>query len=99
MRVNGAGRAELARQRLPLTTGVQHVDDGGEYLPRRHGLPSRTRLALIASIRSPLPHGDQRPDLVPKCVHDLICAMNVIVAQASAKCTKQSTTETIESTI
>jgi hypothetical protein len=88
MRVNGAGRAELARQRLPLTTGVQHVDDGGEYLPRRHGLPSRT------GIKGPILFQNASDR-----IHDLICAMNVIVAQASAKCTKQSTTETIESTI
>jgi len=32
-------------------------------------------------------------------VRDLICAMNVIVAQASATCTRQSTTETIEYTV
>jgi len=32
MRVNGAGSAELARQRLPLTAGAQHIDDGSENL-------------------------------------------------------------------
>ena len=68
MRMNGAGRAELVRQRLPLTAGAQHIDDRGKDLPRRHWLSARARLALIGSIRSPLPHGHQRLDLAPKCV-------------------------------
>jgi len=45
--VNGAGAAETLGERLPLTTGAEHIDDGGKNLARRNRLAPAARPTVI----------------------------------------------------
>jgi hypothetical protein len=66
MRMHCAGAAKFPRQRLPLAARAQHVNDGREDPPGRHGLSPRSRPALIDSIPPPTDPRDKRLYLRPK---------------------------------
>jgi len=51
MQMYSTGAAKLAWKSLPLAAGAQHVNDGGEDLPRRHRLAAAARFAKIQAIR------------------------------------------------
>jgi hypothetical protein len=68
MRVYGAGAAILLRQCLPLTSGPKHVDEGREYVPRRHRLATSSRFAPVAAALRPFSLRNQRFNLAPQRV-------------------------------
>jgi hypothetical protein len=70
MRMHCAGAAKFPRQRLPLAARAQHVNDGREDPPGRHGLSPRSRPALIDSIPPPTDPRDKRLYLRPKRIRN-----------------------------
>ena len=70
MRVHCAGTAEFARQRLPLATGAQHLNNGLKHLPGWHRLTSRAWPTTINTPSRSSDNGDKWFYLAPKRIRN-----------------------------